>query len=204
MRAKLESSASLWCGLTGIITPEQKDDRSNESGVNMNKIPIPQNAKCNMLWVLKLRRQNKGYSRILVPYICAGCFQLGARWYKWLESEFVDRNFRGSNPTYASRLSLTRLGQPGSIPALELPSDGMVASTGAVLQLNSFYWHQHDEIPTKSAPRAKSPRIITLKTTEFCRTDKALDCQLAFHMCMLGCTHWHVHTKEIVRSSRFP
>ncbi|GAA53795.1 hypothetical protein CLF_111170 [Clonorchis sinensis] len=28
----------LVCGLTGIITPEQEDDRSNESGVNMNKI----------------------------------------------------------------------------------------------------------------------------------------------------------------------
>ncbi|KER24509.1 hypothetical protein T265_07826 [Opisthorchis viverrini] len=28
--------APLWCGLTGIITPEQEDDRSNESGVTMN------------------------------------------------------------------------------------------------------------------------------------------------------------------------
>ncbi|GAA47813.1 hypothetical protein CLF_100832 [Clonorchis sinensis] len=32
---------------SGIITPEQEDDRSNESGVNMNKMPIPQNPKCN-------------------------------------------------------------------------------------------------------------------------------------------------------------
>ncbi|KER28147.1 hypothetical protein T265_04978 [Opisthorchis viverrini] len=39
--AKLESSASLWCGLTGIITPEQQHDRSNESGVAMNKHTYP-------------------------------------------------------------------------------------------------------------------------------------------------------------------
>ncbi|KER24374.1 hypothetical protein T265_07932 [Opisthorchis viverrini] len=36
--AKLESSASpVWCGLTGIITPEKEHDRSKESGVTMNK-----------------------------------------------------------------------------------------------------------------------------------------------------------------------
>ncbi|KER20579.1 hypothetical protein T265_10902 [Opisthorchis viverrini] len=45
IRARLDSSASLWCGLTGTITPEQEDDRSNESGVAMNKIRIPQNPK---------------------------------------------------------------------------------------------------------------------------------------------------------------
>ncbi|KER25213.1 hypothetical protein T265_07315 [Opisthorchis viverrini] len=38
IRAKLEPSASLWCGLIGIITPEQEDDRSNESGVIMNTL----------------------------------------------------------------------------------------------------------------------------------------------------------------------
>ncbi|KAG5454762.1 hypothetical protein CSKR_104367 [Clonorchis sinensis] len=41
-RAKLESSVSpIWCGLTEIITPEQEDDRSNESGVNMNNCLSP-------------------------------------------------------------------------------------------------------------------------------------------------------------------
>ncbi|KER32978.1 hypothetical protein T265_12710, partial [Opisthorchis viverrini] len=34
---------------------------------------------------------------------------------------------RGSNPTSASRLHLSRLGQPGSIPGLALPSAGMAA-----------------------------------------------------------------------------
>ncbi|KAG5452074.1 hypothetical protein CSKR_111114 [Clonorchis sinensis] len=51
---------------------------------------------------------------------------LGARWSKWLEHEFTDRKVRGSNPTFASRLPLSRLGQPGNIPALVPPSGGMV------------------------------------------------------------------------------
>ncbi|KAG5441011.1 hypothetical protein CSKR_101241 [Clonorchis sinensis] len=63
--------------------------------------------------------------------------QLGSRYYdrqiifpprdsdemaQWLEH---DRKVRGSNPNSASRLFLSRLGQPGSIPALVLPSGGM-------------------------------------------------------------------------------
>ncbi|GAA55658.1 hypothetical protein CLF_108583 [Clonorchis sinensis] len=48
-----------------------------------------------------------------------------ARRPKWLERELTDRKVRGSNPTSASRLPLSRLGQPGSIPALVQPSGGM-------------------------------------------------------------------------------
>ncbi|KAG5441296.1 hypothetical protein CSKR_111696 [Clonorchis sinensis] len=48
-----------------------------------------------------------------------------ARWRKWLEGEFTDRKVRGSNPTSASRFPLSRLGLPGSIPALVVPSGGM-------------------------------------------------------------------------------
>ncbi|KER30218.1 hypothetical protein T265_03280 [Opisthorchis viverrini] len=55
------------------------------------------------------------------------CIDIGARWPKWLEREFTDRKVRGSNPTSATRLPLSRLGQPGSIPALVLPSGGMAA-----------------------------------------------------------------------------
>ncbi|KAG5444076.1 hypothetical protein CSKR_104237 [Clonorchis sinensis] len=50
---------------------------------------------------------------------------VGARRPKWLERELTDRKVRGSNPTSASRLPLSRLGQPGSIPALVQPSGGM-------------------------------------------------------------------------------
>ncbi|KER31580.1 hypothetical protein T265_02218 [Opisthorchis viverrini] len=51
----------------------------------------------------------------------------GVRWSKWLQREFTDRKVRGSNPTSVSRLFLSRLGQPGSIPALVPPWGGMVA-----------------------------------------------------------------------------
>ncbi|KER19830.1 hypothetical protein T265_11496 [Opisthorchis viverrini] len=54
-------------------------------------------------------------------------FEIGARWTKWLEREFTDRKVRGSNPTSATRLPLSRLGRPGSIPALVQPSCGMAA-----------------------------------------------------------------------------
>ncbi|KER31802.1 hypothetical protein T265_02033 [Opisthorchis viverrini] len=37
---------------------------------------------------------------------------------QWLEREVTDQKVRGSNPTSASRLLLSWLGQPGSIPAL--------------------------------------------------------------------------------------
>ncbi|KAG5454952.1 hypothetical protein CSKR_105888 [Clonorchis sinensis] len=46
---------------------------------------------------------------------------------QWLEREFTDRKVRSWNPTSESRLLLSRLGQPGSIPALVLPSGGMAA-----------------------------------------------------------------------------
>ncbi|KER30303.1 hypothetical protein T265_13200, partial [Opisthorchis viverrini] len=42
-----------------------------------------------------------------------------------IEREFTDQKIRGSNPTSASRPPLSRLGQPGSIPALVQPSVGM-------------------------------------------------------------------------------
>ncbi|KER33035.1 hypothetical protein T265_12674, partial [Opisthorchis viverrini] len=39
--------------------------------------------------------------------------------------EFTDRKVRGSNPTSATRLPLSRLRRPGSIPALVQPSGRM-------------------------------------------------------------------------------
>ncbi|KER32223.1 hypothetical protein T265_12825, partial [Opisthorchis viverrini] len=44
-----------------------------------------------------------------------------------VRAHFTDRKVRGSNPTSATRLPLSRLGQPGSNPALVLPSGGMAA-----------------------------------------------------------------------------
>ncbi|KAG5451144.1 hypothetical protein CSKR_102687 [Clonorchis sinensis] len=44
---------------------------------------------------------------------------------QWLEREFTGRKARGSSPTSAARLLLPRLGKPGIIPALVLPSSGL-------------------------------------------------------------------------------
>ncbi|KAG5453930.1 hypothetical protein CSKR_108681 [Clonorchis sinensis] len=52
---------------------------------------------------------------------------LGSEIAQRLERERTDRKVRGSNPASESRLPLSRLGQPGSIPALVLPSGGMAA-----------------------------------------------------------------------------
>ncbi|KAG5447248.1 hypothetical protein CSKR_114505 [Clonorchis sinensis] len=41
----------------------------------------------------------------------------GARFPNCFQRELTDRKVRGSNPTSASRLPLSRLGQPGSIQA---------------------------------------------------------------------------------------
>ncbi|KAG5450586.1 hypothetical protein CSKR_101746 [Clonorchis sinensis] len=49
------------------------------------------------------------------------------KWLEWVERESTGRKVRGLNPTSASRLPLSRLGQPGSIPAPVLPSGGMAA-----------------------------------------------------------------------------
>ncbi|KAG5447866.1 hypothetical protein CSKR_200617 [Clonorchis sinensis] len=46
---------------------------------------------------------------------------------QWLEREFTGRKVLGSNPTSASRLLLSRLGQPDSISALVFRMGGMVA-----------------------------------------------------------------------------
>ncbi|KER20498.1 hypothetical protein T265_10966 [Opisthorchis viverrini] len=50
-----------------------------------------------------------------------------ARWSDWLEREFTDNEVHGSKPTSATRLPLSRLGQPGTIPALVQPSGGTAA-----------------------------------------------------------------------------
>ncbi|KER23706.1 hypothetical protein T265_08471 [Opisthorchis viverrini] len=47
--------------------------------------------------------------------VCDECIvpfdeRMRARWPKWLEREFTDRKVRGSNPTSATRLPLSRLG----------------------------------------------------------------------------------------------
>ncbi|KER31525.1 hypothetical protein T265_02290 [Opisthorchis viverrini] len=92
---------------------------------------------CRSFWGTPL---NSDYamvrSRLTIKFVVAGHWNnsvssdvavSGARWLKWLKREFTGRKVRGSNPTSASRLPLSRLGQPGGIPALVLPSGCMAA-----------------------------------------------------------------------------
>ncbi|KER26569.1 hypothetical protein T265_06212 [Opisthorchis viverrini] len=65
------------------------------------------------------------YCDFFYLYITKGGLGSGARRPKWLERKFTDSEVRGSNPTSASRLPLSRPGQPGSIPALVQPSGDM-------------------------------------------------------------------------------
>ncbi|KAG5446787.1 hypothetical protein CSKR_105542 [Clonorchis sinensis] len=68
----------------------------------------------------------------------------GARWLKWLEREFTDRKVRGSNPTPETRLPLTRLGHPGSIPALLLPPGSMAARHRKGVTRGRFFGYSVD------------------------------------------------------------
>ncbi|KER25120.1 hypothetical protein T265_07345 [Opisthorchis viverrini] len=62
------------------------------------------------------------------------------RWPKWLEREFTHQKVRDLNPTSASLLPLSKLGQPGSIPALVQPSGGMAVRhrKGATAERTNF------------------------------------------------------------------
>ncbi|KER22966.1 LOW QUALITY PROTEIN: hypothetical protein T265_14741 [Opisthorchis viverrini] len=78
--------------------------------------------------ICKLTKEKKQISlQMSFALVIDSCILVhsGARWPNWLEREFTDRKVRGSSPTSASRLPLSRLGQTGSIPALVLPSGCM-------------------------------------------------------------------------------
>ncbi|KER29560.1 hypothetical protein T265_03857 [Opisthorchis viverrini] len=52
------------------------------------------------------------FPRFLIP--------IGSERAQWLDRKFTDRKVRGSNPACASRLPMSRRGQPGSIPVLRI------------------------------------------------------------------------------------
>ncbi|KAG5441767.1 hypothetical protein CSKR_113455 [Clonorchis sinensis] len=76
------------------------------------------------------------------------CYE-GARWPKWLEREFTDRKLCGLNPTSASRLPLSRLGQPGSIAVFQPSCFLQVAwqlGTERVLQPHGFFCYERPSV----------------------------------------------------------
>ncbi|KER31964.1 hypothetical protein T265_01897 [Opisthorchis viverrini] len=102
----------------GLLALKEPNDHNYPTvvvwGLLALKEPNDHNYPTVVVWVILPASGNIAISRIR------------SRWTKWLEREFTDK-IRGSNPTYATRLPLSRLTQPGSIPALVPPSCGMTA-----------------------------------------------------------------------------
>ncbi|GAA55118.1 TLC domain-containing protein 2 [Clonorchis sinensis] len=71
---------------------------------------------------------------------------------QWLEREFTDWKVLCSNPISASRLPLSRFGQPDSISALGLLSGGMAVTHRTGDAAERFFWVQSD---AKPAPPVK-------------------------------------------------
>ncbi|KAG5451281.1 hypothetical protein CSKR_106562 [Clonorchis sinensis] len=80
------------------------------------------------------------------------------RWLKWSARKFTDRKVRGSSPTSASRLPLSRLGQLGSIPAHVLSSSGMAARHRKGVTAERF------DTKTSSGQVSRSPSWLGFKT----------------------------------------
>ncbi|KAG5453545.1 hypothetical protein CSKR_112781 [Clonorchis sinensis] len=113
-----DSSSALTLPLGGMVARHRKDFYNRM--VIFITIPF-----CHMVSRVRSRGLTEiifGYYRLYgtLPIFLASHVK---RWSKWLEREFTVRKVRGSNSTSASRLSLSRLGQPGSIPALLQPSE---------------------------------------------------------------------------------
>ncbi|KAG5449301.1 hypothetical protein CSKR_100613 [Clonorchis sinensis] len=97
---------------------------------------------CHLDLVVKLERCNDPASYIGRNFVPQGATVPtggGSEIVQRLERERTDRKVRGSNPASASRLPLSRLGQPGSIPALVLPSGGMAARHRKGATAERFY-----------------------------------------------------------------
>ncbi|KAG5447181.1 hypothetical protein CSKR_106425 [Clonorchis sinensis] len=78
------------------------------------------------------------------PGGCSSVVSVNLMFYlKPLERGFTNQKVRGSNPTSASRIPLSRPGKPGSISALVLPAGGMAARHRRVLHLNDELFSYH-------------------------------------------------------------
>ncbi|KAG5449685.1 Actin-1 [Clonorchis sinensis] len=125
------------CGAGGVSMSGARDfsDRSPAAG------------QCTVAHIYPGRPRGSSVSHRSSVSLC-----YGARWPKWVEREFTYRRVRGSNPASASRLPLSRLGQPGSISALVLPSGGMAARHRKGVTAERFPY-VNDTVPFALIPR---------------------------------------------------
>ncbi|KAG5454558.1 THO complex subunit 3 [Clonorchis sinensis] len=149
------------------------------------------------------------------------CFHLGCRRVRLYSNPVANliyvQKVRGSNPTFASQLPLSSLGQPGSISALMLPSGGMAARhRKGVSQLNSCYYsvrsmeirglgspdesqeglvtYEYDRMNDQRFPLLKSPLEWPVRTLGFTHDAKLLAAASEDHFIDIG----HVETGEQV------
>ncbi|KAG5441434.1 hypothetical protein CSKR_107659, partial [Clonorchis sinensis] len=140
-----------------------------------------------------------------------------ARWLKWLEREFTDPKVRGSNPTAASRLPLSRLGQPGSIPALVLPSGGMAAGHrgGATAErlCSNISWTMTCHSSKKCLSERPQREVGPIRQSRFTycikykHVSQYLEYRSNWNMRRPGAAHsvaWKHHKREIQLGSRIP
>ncbi|KAG5454228.1 hypothetical protein CSKR_111777 [Clonorchis sinensis] len=85
---------------------------------------------------------------------------------KWLERESTDRKVRGSNPASASRIPLSRFGQPGSILTLVLLSGGMAVRhrKGATAERLFIYIYYYSIIPWRLRSTAGRSECMAFRT----------------------------------------
>ncbi|KAG5453756.1 Mothers against decapentaplegic 2 [Clonorchis sinensis] len=117
----------------------------------------------------------------------------GARWPKWLEREFTDRNARGSNPTSASRIPLSRLGQLGSIPAIALPPGGSFYQT--IHPASLLHHHTPNSQDSQQTHQHRSSVSMGSNGIEPCNTVKLEACGRSLEVYANG------HSKRLEPSS---
>ncbi|GAA47598.1 protein kinase [Clonorchis sinensis] len=123
-----------------VISRPHCSNMGVKSPVSACLICLPAFWKTSPFQTTRGSRQKCPFSKwgLVVSVVTTGGGEIAQR----LERERTDRKVRGSNPTTASRFPLSRLGQPGSTPALVLPSGGTAARHRKGATAERFFNHR--------------------------------------------------------------
>ncbi|KER26134.1 LOW QUALITY PROTEIN: hypothetical protein T265_14065 [Opisthorchis viverrini] len=105
-KTRLVSKKPFSCSTLSV--PSCHATRREHEGWGAGRLPRPRQGK------------SRGRGRVRTTDLAVTDTFSGSETTQRLERKFTDRKVRGSNPTSACRLPLSRLGHPGSIPALVL------------------------------------------------------------------------------------
>ncbi|KAG5446221.1 hypothetical protein CSKR_112499 [Clonorchis sinensis] len=113
-----------WSQLTSSVVLRHRWSETLDAA---NPIPEPARSRsCRTARMINTIVCELEFVRISGSVMLVGYKRSPTSWM-WLEREFTDRKVRSSNLTSASQLPLSRVGQPGSIPALVLHSGSRAA-----------------------------------------------------------------------------